>query len=340
MQAYCKALTETPLSNTLVIQPLPGIGDMVWHLPHLKAIAEASPDGKVAIMTKRRSMADQMLAGESWVSEVHWLDRAQGEEPAGRHDGPFGVFRLAADLRRLKPGTVWILHRSWRYAAAARLAGIRTRIGYRALPDIERTDHPADKASLLLRAWGIEFDPTPHVTPSDSARKEVERLYGDLPRPWLTLGIGASEPFKRWPEESYSALARAFTDRTEGSVILVGGTEEKDSAARILQNARGSIVMAINRPIAQAAALAAMSDAFLGNDSGMLNLAAATGVTSIGLFGGSPPLTLYPNLDALEPEGGAEYRVDRMAEIEVEAAMMALSRALDRAARPAPRAER
>lgn len=45
----------------LVIQPLPGIGDMIWHLPHIHAIAAASPNGQVDILTKRRSLADQEL---------------------------------------------------------------------------------------------------------------------------------------------------------------------------------------------------------------------------------------------------------------------------------------
>lgn len=317
------------MTKTLVIQPLPGIGDMVWHLPHLAAIAAAAPDERIAVMTKRRSLADQMLEGVPWVSQVHWLDRAQGGDPSGRHDGPLGVFRLAADLRKLGVETVWILHHSWRYAEAARLAGIKRRIGYRDLPAESRRLHQAEKATSLLHAQGLSVDATPRFTPTDGARKVVERIYGDLPRPWMGLGIGASEAFKRWPEENFAALARAFTDRTEGSVIILGGPDDRDSAQRILQLSRGSVVMALNRPLGEAAALAVASDVVLGNDNGMLNLAAATGVATIGLFGGSPPLTLYPNLDALEPPGGAVYRTDRMAEVEVEVAMNALSRALD-----------
>lgn len=316
------------MSKTLVIQPLPGIGDMVWHLPHLKAIAEAAPDGRITLVAKRRSAADQMLADLPWIEEIRWLDRAQGDEKAGRHDGALGPMRLATDLKDVEAGTAWILHRSWRYVTAARLAGIVKRISYRELSNEGRDLHQADKATLLLRTHGLELDPTPRMEPPASAKAEIRRLYGDQPRPWLALGIGASEAFKRWPEGSFSALARAFTDRTGGTVILMGGEAEKESAERILQNARGSVVLAINRPIGQAAAIAEAADAFLGNDSGMLNLAAATGTATVGLFGGSPPLTLYPNLEALEPEGGAEYRVDRMAEIEIEAAMNALSRAL------------
>ena len=86
------------MAGTLVIQPLPGIGDMVWHLPHLDAIARTCPDGRVTVLTKRRSRADELFAGSATVSRVLWLERAQTGDAAGRHDGPLGAWRLAADL--------------------------------------------------------------------------------------------------------------------------------------------------------------------------------------------------------------------------------------------------
>ena len=49
--------------GTLVIQPLPGIGDVVWHLPHLKALAAASPDGRVTLMARPRTRAAELLEG-------------------------------------------------------------------------------------------------------------------------------------------------------------------------------------------------------------------------------------------------------------------------------------
>ena len=48
--------------GVLVIQPLPGIGDMVWHIPHLRAIAHHEPEGQVSVLTKPRSLSDQLLA--------------------------------------------------------------------------------------------------------------------------------------------------------------------------------------------------------------------------------------------------------------------------------------
>ena len=35
-----------PSGRTLIVQPLPGIGDMVWHLPHIHAIAATTAGGR------------------------------------------------------------------------------------------------------------------------------------------------------------------------------------------------------------------------------------------------------------------------------------------------------
>lgn len=325
------------MGGTLVIQPLPGIGDMVWHLPHLEAIAAATEQRSITLLTKRRSRADELFAGVAHVREVLWLDRAQRGDPAGRHDGILGAWRLGQDLRGHGFDTVWVLHASPRYALAAQVAGIRERIGFGigwqnafltsayTLSREDRHLHQAAKAGKLLQMQALPVDPTPRFDPPAAARRAIESAFGSRPRPWLGLGIGSSEPFKQWGAANFAALARAAVDRTGGTVFLMGGPDETDLAEAVLAASRDGVVAALDLSLGRAAALSAAVDVFLGNDTGMLNLAAATGVPSVGLFGGSRPLSLYPNLTALEPPGGAEYRRDRMSEIPVEEAMMALS---------------
>ena len=326
------------MSGTLVIQPLPGIGDMVWHLPHLEAIAAASPDQPITVLAKRRSRADELFEGSALVRQVLWLERAQKRESAGRHDGVLGALRLAIDLRRHSFGTVWILHDSSRYALAARLAGIPFRFGFgaptqrrlltdrRVLSAAELALSPVEKATRLLAAHGLAVAPTPRMTPSDSATARIGERFGALPRPWIAMGIGSSEPFKQWGTPAFSTLARLWLLAVGGTVFAVGGPDE-ESAATIIRLAAGdAVVPALALPLADTAALAHACDVVIGNDSGFLNLAAATGAACVGLFGGSPPLTQYPNLTPLEPAGGAVYRDDRMGGIGVE---MALAAALD-----------
>ena len=75
--------------RTLIVQPLSGIGDMVWHLPHIHAIAATTVEGQVDILTKPRSQADRLLCADPSVERVLWLERE-----AGRHAGPRGLLRL------------------------------------------------------------------------------------------------------------------------------------------------------------------------------------------------------------------------------------------------------
>lgn len=324
------------MAGTLVIQPLPGIGDMVWHLPHIEAIARACPGGRVTVLTKRRSRADELFDGSAFVHGVLWLERAQSGEPAGRHDGPLGAWRLAADLRGHRFETVWILHDSPRYALAARLARVPERIGFgtgrqrrflsdrRILPRADRHLPTVEKASRLLALHGLAVEATPRYRPSEAAMRNITERFGDRPRPWIGLGIGSSEPFKQWGADRFAALAARLTAETGGTVFAIGGPAETAMVEVIRSSGGAAIVPAIGLPLGEAAALSRTCDAMAGNDTGLLNLSAATGVATVGLFGGSPPLTQYPNLVALEPAGGAVYRVDRMAEIEIEAVAAAV----------------
>lgn len=330
------------MPGTLVIQPLPGIGDMVWHLPHLEAIAAACPDHAVTVLTKRRSRADELFDGSAFVRQVLWLERAQSGDAPGRHDGALGAWRLAADLRPHGFDAVWILHDSPRYALAALLARIPLRIGFgtgrqrrflsdrRMLPREDRHLPTVEKATRLLGLHGLAVEPTPRFRPAAAAGARVFAMHGDRPRPWLGLGVGSSEAFKQWGAARFGELAARFAVATGGTVFAIGGPAERDAVEAVRAAGGPAVVAAIGLPLGDAAALSQACDAVAGNDTGLLNLAAATGVPTVGLFGGSPPLAQYPNLTALEPPGGARYRIDRMAGIPVDAVAGAIDAALAR----------
>ena len=81
-----------------VVQPLPGIGDMIWHLPHIRAIA-AHVGAPVTLITKPRSAADQIFSAERTIRDVFWLDR-NPEARRGEHDGGAGFIRVVGGLAR------------------------------------------------------------------------------------------------------------------------------------------------------------------------------------------------------------------------------------------------
>lgn len=304
--------------GTLIVQPLPGIGDMVWHLPHIHRIAASSGDGVVSILTKPRSRANELLAGDKTVDKILWLERNPG-----KHDGLTGLLRLVAGLRRERFACVWILHGSSRYAWAALLAGIPERRGYgRGLqrwllnhPAFLRNDelkaHPITKANRLLELCGLRItDRDLYLAVDQSAQRLVTRRFEDLPRPWVAFGIGSSEPFKQWGQERFAALAQVLLATLPCSLFLVGGESERDMASWIIRRVGdGRIACATDMSLDQTIALLSACRLYLGNDTGALNLAAMLGVDAIGLFGGSNPL-VHCRIHAVMPESGQPRSMD------------------------------
>lgn len=301
--------------GTLVIQPLPGIGDAVWHLPHLRAIAHAAPTGRVSLLSKRRSFADRLFQAEPWLDGVLWLER-----DGGIHDGLAGIFRLAALLRPHRFTTVWILHQSARYALVARLAGIPERHGFGLgaqrlfltrsgrLPAQQAKAHPIEKATALLQLHGLTLaaDPEP-LAVAAASRQAVRARFGRLPRPWIVLGLGSSEPEKQWGEARFAELALALQAPERRTLFLLGGPSEAGLSRRIAEAVRGAggrIEDAVGLAIDESAALLALSRLYVGNDTGAMNLAAAVGSEALGLFGASPPLAYSRRLHALTPAAG------------------------------------
>ena len=307
--------TSTSPRGVLMIQPLPGIGDMVWHIPHLLAIAGCEPEGKVEVLTKPRSLSDQLLANLPEVAEVIWLRRKPGE-----HDGWRGFWLLVRQLRARRLRKVWILHDSSRYALAAWLAGIPERVGYAGgwqrwlFSDTPRvplssTGHTVERADRFLAAFDIALKrPQPLLVSTVSAQQRVEAEYGECPRPWFAFGIGSSEPSRQWGETHFAACLQALHARYGGSVFLLGGAAETAMATELAATCpTAAPVPVIQAPLQELIALLARCQLFVGNDTGMLNLAAATGCHSFALLGQAISAwvaTSSPRIHPVYPPGG------------------------------------
>ena len=111
-----------------------------------------------------------------------------------------------------------ILHRSWRYAAAAMLAGIRFRSGYGigsqqkflndsvALDPAMKKVHPRESVAAFAAKKGIVVaDPHPRITPTADAAAKASRL-GDAKKPLIICGVGAADAARRWSPEHFAGM--------------------------------------------------------------------------------------------------------------------------------------
>jgi heptosyltransferase-2 len=300
------------VSLTAVIQPKPGIGDVVWHLPFIRAIAAAAPGGQVTFLAPPTSGARELLAAEPSVAATIYFEHAGSELRRG-----LNLIRLVRLLRRHRFLKIWILDRTLRPAVAAFLAGIPERIGvgltaqrwFITNPGIDQAhfhEFPIAWLTTLLADMKVPLQSTePQLHVNADTLAAIGMRFAACARPWLVLGIGASHPDKDWPEPSWADLLAALSGRHSGTLFLIGGARHAARARNLLAGAGSErVINACDLSLTEAAALLRHADLFLGTDSGPLNLAAATGTAAFGLFGATSVLTYSTFIHPIVPTGG------------------------------------
>ena len=136
-----------------------------------------------------------------------------------------------------------------------------------------------DPASLRTAVWTAPAD-------DDAAREALP----DGPR-YVVLGPTANWTGKVWPPDRFAALYRAI-DAAAGSgcrpVVLAGpGPVERALAAPVLDALPGAIDLCGRLGLPAIASVLRRAAVFVGNDSGLMHLAAAAGAPTLGLFGPS-----------------------------------------------------
>lgn len=300
------------MTPTAVIQAKPGIGDVIWHLPFIRAIAAVSPGGQVTFLAPPTTGARELLGVEPSVAATVYFEHAGSELRRG-----VNLIRLVRLLRRHRFLKVWILDRTMRPAVAAYLAGIPERIGvgltaqrwFITNPGINQAhfhEFPIAWLTTLLADMKIPLQSTePELQVKGEALAAIGMRFAASARPWLVLGIGASHPDKDWPEPFWAELLAALRVRHSGTIFLIGGAGHAARAHNLRTGAAHErVINACDLSLSEAAALLRHADLFLGADSGPLNLAAATATEAFGLFGATPVLTYSKFIHPIVPMGG------------------------------------
>ena len=142
----------------------------------------------------------------------------------------------------------------------------------------------------------LGLDPAP-LPVAWFAPEDVARAAGLLPGPgrWIALGPTANWDRKVWPAERFVALVRALTapgGPLPGARVAILGAPGAAEAAlaapvRAALGTERAVDLVGRLALPEAAAVLAHAALFVGNDSGLMHLAAATGTPTLGLFGPS-----------------------------------------------------
>lgn len=296
-----------PVGRVLLIHP-GALGDLVQALPAFGAVRAGYPDAHVTLLTDA-GLAD-LARGTRLFDEVIGFDA-----PLAYHGSPgarVGLFaRLALRVRRAAPDVAAVFKGAIVYGLLAALSGARQRaglargVGRRALTHpvpIDPARHHEDRFLEVVAALGLDVqyrtDPAWPAVPDLVTEQLPERVH-----PLIGLAPGGARnakqdlPVKRWPADRFAALARALAAaHPHAAFVLLGASGDRaevDAVRAALADAR-VVDLAGRTDVAGARAAIATLDVFVGNDSGLMHVAATTDTPTVVAFGPTDPRVLAP----------------------------------------------
>jgi ADP-heptose:LPS heptosyltransferase len=290
----------------LLVIRFDGMGDLVVSSAFFRELRRAAPQAKITLLIRSEWMP--LLQGCPHYDEL--LGFTAMSYPAyqnlHRHRDALSFARRELWPRRFEAALVPQVHfNDFEARVLAYLSGAPTRIGRgaadggasdaginyltRAVADAPRA-HEVEQTLHFLEALGaraasdnLELWLEKAVT--DAGVRRAEQLRGDCRR-LIALGIGASQPERIWPIAKFIELGRWLHSATGARVLAIGGRDLARPGEQLAASlGAAGINLAGKLTLPETAALLGGCDLFIGNDSGPMHLAAATGIPVVELSG-------------------------------------------------------
>lgn len=209
---------------------------------------------------------------------------------------PMQKGRYLAHWRRLLGQTMgkkWDLVVDLRGSATAYVLRAKRRV-------VARKDGGDDHQLVQLGgALGMAAPPEPHIYIRDEDYDEAARLIPDGP-PVIAVGPTAKWQGKAWPIERYVSLVERLSGPNGplpgARIVVSAASHEREFTRKLLEAVPDDrlINLARGEHLLTVAACFKRADLYIGNDSGLMHLAAAVGTKTLGLFGPTRENLYYP----------------------------------------------
>jgi len=107
-------------------------------------------------------------------------------------------------------------------------------------------------------------------------------------------GSATDFTWKRWPLQRFAEVGRALVTEHQAKILIFSGAAEREQSRQLQQLIGEAHASLITTNLLAAAGLIQHCDLFLSNDSGLMHIAAALGVATIGIFGPTDERTTGP----------------------------------------------
>jgi heptosyltransferase-3 len=188
---------------------------------------------------------------------------------------------------------------------------------------MNRSDPALSRVMELGSLVSTGSPPAPRLWIQQQDRQAAARIVAPN-LDFLAVAPGASSPEKRWPPERFVAMIDRLTERHSVgaalAVVILGAADERPLVTSIcdrLMKRPGiqppmAVVGEARLPVV--AAILERARLYIGNDSGLMHLAAASGAPTVGLFGPTPSARYRPwgeRTLLVQPDGCLEIAADK-----------------------------
>lgn len=298
-----ETLGEADSPKRILVRMPNWVGDAVLAMPFLQALRAQLPGAFIVALARPGADGIAKLAP---VDEVIVL-----EDRGPLWVRPWKLRRAGAQLRVYRFDAAFSLPSTTSSALLLRMAGIKKTIGYGRGParflfsevldwKPAKTMHRARVYLQLLKGLGLavpELVWAPPVADKENrARGEALLVPLGPARPRIGLGIGSMAASRRWPAESWAALAMQLKRDLKAGVVLLGGPGDRALAAEIHARVDPDVLnLAGKTQVEDMPGILASLDLMVSNDSGSAHLAALARLPTIVFFGaGDPKITAPP----------------------------------------------
>ncbi|MDP8916696.1 MAG: glycosyltransferase family 9 protein [Pseudomonadota bacterium] len=251
------------------------IGDAVLSSGLLKRLHDEIPRARFTIaagalaapLFRDTPNLDELIALEKKPGSLHWVD-----------------------LWKRVRGKRWGLILDLRGSGLSNTLSAKMRLVRKSPEADEPVVHKVQELARLLKQE--EDPPAPYLFVSPETQAEADRRLG-VGGPILAVAPAANWVGKTWPAERFSITVQRLLGRDgpmpDGRLLLLGGPEDKRAAEAVRRELPRRRVIDVTGEVDLLVAYAMLKRArlFIGNDSGLMHMAAASGAPTLGLFGPS-----------------------------------------------------
>lgn len=285
------------LSRILIIKPS-SLGDVIQAVPVARALRGLAPQARIDWLVTPGCAGAVELVGS--IDTIVPFDRRRFGRMWWNPAALVEFVSFVRKLRRTRYTTVVDLQGLFRSGFLSWATGAATRIGlsdaregaarfYTTVVQVpEEPMSAVDRYMLAATALGVpaaaprRFDLTIAEATAAEARAILAAEGLKDGQRYVVLVPGARWPSKRWPEDRFAELAGRIREELGLAIVLVGGPEDREIAARVGQN---GVNLAGRTDLKTLAAVVRGAAGVITNDTGPMHLAAALGRPVVAIFG-------------------------------------------------------